>query len=41
MVRAGFYFHDDSFSYPVENGSYSVLAYTRYADGSKRGTPSV
>jgi hypothetical protein len=41
MVRAGFFFHDDSFSYPVENGSYSLLAYAWSANGSETGTLSV
>jgi hypothetical protein len=41
MVRAGFFFHDDSFAYPVENGSYLLLAYAWSANGSETGTLSV
>ena len=41
MLRAGFFFHDDSFSYPVENGSYALIAYAWSADGAETGTLSV
>jgi len=43
MMRAGFFFHDDSFSYayPVENGSYALLAYAWSANGSEQGTLTV
>ena len=41
MLRAGFFFHDDSFSYPVENGSYSLVAYAWSANGPETGTLSV
>lgn len=41
MLRAGFFFHDDSFAYPVENGSYALLAYAWSANGSETGTLSV
>jgi hypothetical protein len=41
MLRAGFFFHNDSFSYPVENGSYALLAYAWSADGAETGTLKV
>lgn len=41
MLRAGFFFHDDSFAYPVENGTYALLAYAWSANGPETGTLSV
>lgn len=38
MLRAGFFFHDDSFVYPVENGDYALIAYAWSADGGETGT---
>lgn len=38
MLRAGFFFHGDSFSYPTENGDYALVAYTWSADGGETGT---
>lgn len=38
MLRAGFFFHSDSFSYAVENGDYALVAYAWSADGAETGT---
>jgi hypothetical protein len=38
MLRAGFFFHGDSFTYPTENGDYALVAYTWSADGGELGT---
>ncbi|HVY29168.1 MAG TPA: hypothetical protein VHB79_21565 [Polyangiaceae bacterium] len=40
MLRAGFFFHDDSFVYPVESGDYALVAYAWSADGGEAGTLS-
>jgi hypothetical protein len=37
MLRSGFLLLDDSFTYPVTNGSYALLAYVWSADGSEDG----
>jgi hypothetical protein len=41
MLRAGFFFHGDSFSYEVDNGTYALLAYAWSADGAETGTLKV
>lgn len=43
MLRTGFFLHDDGFSYPVDNGSYSLLAYacSASATGGEIGTLQV
>jgi hypothetical protein len=41
MLRAGFFFHDDTFSYAIDNGRYALLAYAWSADGAETGTLSV
>jgi hypothetical protein len=38
MLRAGFFLHGDTFSYPVENGTYALLAYAWSADGAETGS---
>ena len=41
MLRAGFFLHGESFSYPVDNGEYALLAYVWSADGAEVGTLKV
>ena len=38
MMRAGFFFHDDSFTYAVDDGEYALVAYAWSADGGETGT---
>jgi hypothetical protein len=38
MLRTGFQFQDDSFSYPVENGEYALVVYVWSAGGGETGT---
>jgi hypothetical protein len=37
MLRAGFFFHNDSFTYAADNGEYELLAYAWSAAGSETG----
>jgi hypothetical protein len=37
MLRFGFHFNDDQFSYPVENGDYALTVYVWAAGGSQLG----
>ena len=41
MLRAGFFFHDNTFSYAVDNGSYALLVDVWSADGAETGTLKV
>ena len=41
MLRAGFLFQDDQFSYPVDNGTYELIVYVWAAGGSEKGTLQV
>jgi hypothetical protein len=41
MLRSGFFFHDETFSYPVDSGKYALLAYVWSEDGAETGTLKV
>jgi hypothetical protein len=38
MLRAGFFFNDTSFTYPVDSGDYALLVYAWSASGGEIGT---
>jgi len=41
MLRAGFFFHSDTFSYPLTNGKYALVVYVWSANGAETGTLKV
>lgn len=41
MLRNGFFFHGNSFTYPVANGTYALLVYAWTAQGAETGTLKV